>query len=171
MLICVITAMAQKTLPCSIMSWPYIAMFQSPIENLMSTLHPILHRLILGRIWCTPWALTFWGAFQMYPSPASTLFNSSSHRAKPMQKFVMSGYLPAAYGLLIHTIFPARISTPISYQTPHFPLNLNKEKGFPGMAGPCCGMCTSVPSTLIRQSFKLPLSFLLLKKSWGNKAR
>jgi hypothetical protein len=40
----------------------------------------------------------------------------------------MSVYLPAAYGPLTHTIFPATISTLISYRNPHFPLNLNKEK-------------------------------------------
>ncbi len=42
----------------------------------------------------------------------------------------MMGYLPAAYGPLIHTIFLVRISTPILYHNPHFLLNLNKEKGF-----------------------------------------
>jgi hypothetical protein len=73
------------------------------------------------------------------------------------------GYLPAAYGLLIHTIILARISTPILYRNPYSPLNLNKEKGFPGMAGPFCRMHTSVPTTLMRQSFRLPLSFLLSK--------
>ncbi len=43
------------------------------------------------------------------------------------------------------------------------PLHMNEEKGFPGMTGPCCGMRTSVPYTLMRQVFRLPLSFLLLK--------
>jgi hypothetical protein len=40
----------------------------------------------------------------------------------------MSGYLPAAYGSLTHMLFPARISTPILYPDPHFPLNLNKKR-------------------------------------------
>ncbi len=44
---------------------------------------------------------------------------------------------------------------------PHFPLNLNKEKGFSEMSGPCCGMCALVPTTLMKQLFRLPLSFLL----------
>ncbi len=84
--------------------------------------------------------------------------NELSHCKKSM-----SGYLPAVYDPLIHTIFPARVSTPFLYRISHFPLNLNKEKGFPGMAGPCCEMRTSVPSTLMRQSFRLPLYLLLSK--------
>jgi hypothetical protein len=48
----------------------------------------------------------------------------------------MMGYLPAACGPVIHTIFLARISTPILYHNPHFPLTLNKEKGFLQLLNP-----------------------------------
>ena len=110
-----------------------------------------------------PGHLTLCGASLMYPSSASTRSDGSSQWARQEQKILMSGYLPAEYSPSSQTIFPARISTPISYRKAHFPANLCEEKGLPGMAGPCCGMRTSVPSTLMRQSFRLPLAFLLSK--------
>ncbi len=137
--------------------------FQPPIETLVPTPHPILHHLVLGRIRCAPWTLHFLGCL-----PNVSIVHLHPYvLIQPMRqattKILMSGYIPAAYGSLTHMVFPARISTPIFYRNPHFPLNLNKEKGFSGMAGPCCGMRTSVPSTLMRQLFRLPLSVLLSK--------
>ncbi len=166
MLICIMTVMAQKTFPCFMMSWGYIDFKISKFLN-----RPLRDSCLLRTLFCIAWFLvrfnmhsghlTFWGASPMYPLSASYLLNSSNQWVKPLQRISMSGYLPAAYGPLTHTIFLARISTPILYRNPQSPWNLNKEKGFPGMAGPCCGMCTSVPSTLMRQSFRLLLSFLL----------
>ncbi len=160
--------MARKTFQCSIKSWWYNNVKIAQFFN-----RPLRLSCLLRTRFCIAWFsvgfdahpghFTFWDASPMYPLSASTLLCSSNQYAKPRWKFLMSVYLPAAYGPLTHTIFPARMSTPISYRNPHFPLNLNKEKGFPGMAGPCCGMRTSVPSTLMRQSFRLPLSFLLSK--------
>ena len=140
-----------------------LPIFQLPIERLVPTPHPILYCLMFGQIQRTPWALDLLESLPNIPIIRLNSFEFIQPMSQATVKKMMSRYLPAAYGWLIHTIFPAQISTLILYCNPHFPLNLNKEKGFSEMAGPCCGMLTSVPSTLIRQSFWLPLSFLLSK--------
>jgi hypothetical protein len=163
--ICVITAIVQKIFPCSIKSWRYIDDKIAQFFNCPFILSCLLH-IRFCKAWFSvgfdehPGHFNLWGASPRYPSSASTLLSNSSNQwAKPLHFVLMSGYLPAGYGPLTHTIFPAGKSTPILYPNPHCPLNLNKEKRFPGMAGHCWGMRTLVPwltLTLMRQSFRLP---------------
>ncbi len=143
--------------------------FQPPIKTLVPTLHLILHCLVLGQIQRAPWTLHFLGCLPNVSIVHLHPFVLIQPMRQATTKILMSGCLPAAYGSLTHTISPARISTPILYCNPRFPLNLNKEKDFPGMAGPCCGMRTSVPSTLMRSCSNCHYLSYFQKQSWGNK--
>jgi len=158
MLICVITAMTQKTFSCFIMSWWHIDLKISQFFN-----RPLRDLCLLCTLFCISWFLVG-GAL---PNISIVCFHPSIFVQKMSQatakKFDV-GILSSSTGSVNpHDISSKNISTPILYSNAHFPLNLNKEKGLPGMAGPCCGMRISVPSTLMRQSFRLPLSFVLSK--------
>jgi hypothetical protein len=96
--------------------------------------NPILHHLILGQIRCTTWALDFLWSLPNVAMVHLDPFEFIKPLSQATAKKMMARYLPAVYSPLIRI----QISTQMLYCNPHFPLNLNKEKGFPGigMAGP-----------------------------------
>ncbi len=167
-LICIMTAMTQKTFPCSIKSCTVqrrqnCPIFQPPIETLVPTPHPILPRLVLRRVWRAPWTLHFLGCLPnvsiVHLYPFVLIQSMRQARAKKFDVCILTSSIRS---INPHDI-PCKNVHPDLVLQSAFPFKLEQKKGFPGMAGPCCGMRTSVPSTLTRQLFRLPLSFLLSK--------
>ncbi len=132
MLICVITAMAQKTLPCSIMSWRYIDFKISQFFNRL-----LRDLCLLCTLFCISWFLvgfdvhpghfTFRGASPMYPLSASTHSCSSNQWAKPLQKNLISGTYQQHRVRLSHNISGKNIFPNLILQST-FPFKLEQRK-------------------------------------------
>ncbi len=113
--------------------------FQLPVETLMPTPHPILHRLVLGPIQCAPWTLHFLGCL---PN-VSIVHLHPFVLIQPMRQATTKNFdvwiLTSSIRFINPHAVPCKNIHPNLVPRSTFPFKLEQKKSFLGCLDPAVG--------------------------------